>query len=393
MTRIALCLWAFWLAFPARAHEAHTHGSSAPPALAISVAFDDQGRLWRASVKHGQLLVDFSVDHGKSFSPPVTINSSPEKIGAEGELRPKIAFGPEGHLYLSWTQPLAKPYAGHIRFSRSTDGGKSFSAPATVNRDVQEITHRFDTMTVTPDGRVWLAWIDKRDLVAARAAGQPYEGAAVYYAVSGDGGASFAIERKASDASCECCRIAMLPAPDGDVVALWRQVFPGGIRDHAIARLSPAAASEVHRASFGGWKIDACPHHGPALAQGGDRDWHMAWYDGGDSHGLYYARMDGTVWESSPQRRFGRVEAQAGHPALLSLNGRVWFVWKEIDAQGATIWGTHSADDGRNWGESTLLDRAEGATDYPFLIADGTRPYLSWNTEAGYRLLPLEPAR
>lgn len=383
------CLFCLMLASGSlAAHEDHTKHQKST--LAVSVVFDAQHRLWRASVKDGQVLVDASDDQGKTFTPSVAVNPQPEKIGAEGELRPNIAVGPQGNLYLSWTQPLAHPYSGNIRFSRSTDGGKSFSSPIIVNHDRQEITHRFDALTVTADGRVWVAWIDKRDLLAAKAAGQPYDGAAIYYAVSDDAGASFATERKASDTSCECCRIALAPTPDNAVVAMWRQLFPGGVRDHAIARLVPGQIAQVHRASFGGWKIDACPHHGPALARGGDWGWHMAWYDGGDKAGLYYARMDGDAWVSSPPRRFGDVEAQAGHPALLSQGERVWLAWKELTEPGAVVRLASSDDGGRNWGKTLELARVEGASDYPFLIHDGVRPYLSWNTALGYRLIPLE---
>lgn len=371
-----------------RAHEGHTQANEVS-SLAISVTFDQHGRLWRAGVAGGQVLVDYSDDLGRSFSRLVAANATPEKIAAEGELRPKIALGPEGNLYLSWTQPLSKPYAGAIRFSRSSDGGKTFSTPIVVHHDRQEITHRFDALTVTGDGRVWVAWVDKRDLLAAKAAAEPYDGAAMYYAVSSDGGATFAPERKAADASCECCRIALAPTPDNAVVALWRQLFPGGVRDQAIARLEADRAPVMRRATFGGWKIDACPHHGPALARGGEWGWHMAWYDGGERPGLYYARMDGAAWVSSPPRQFGDHAAQAGHPALLSRDETVWLAWKELTAEGAIIRCSTSLDGGRNWSEPQTVAQALGATDYPELLADGERAYLSWNTAQGYRLIAL----
>lgn len=392
MQKLFLTLLLAWLALPLQAHEQHTHGAATVerPTLAISTVFDGAGRLWRASVRNGQVLVDVSADRGHSFSPAVAVNALPERIGAEGEQRPKIALGPQGQLYVSWTQALAQPYAGHIRFSRSIDGGQTFSAPIIVNDDRQQITHRFDALSVTPDGRVWLAWIDKRDLLAAQTAGQTYAGAAIYYAVSDDAGASFAIEQKAGDASCECCRIALQPTPDNAMVALWRHLFAGGVRDHAIARLHPEQQTQIHRASFGNWKIDACPHHGPALARGGDWGWHMAWYDGGERAGLFYARMDGAAWVSSPPRRFGDAEAQAGHPALLALGERVWLAWKELNEQGAVIRLAHSKDGGRNWDEATEIARADGATDYPALIDDGAQAYLSWNTAPGYRLIAID---
>ena len=54
-----------------------------------------------------------------------------------------------------------------------------------------EITHRFDALAVSPSGRIYVAWVDKRDLIAAKKTQKLYDGAAIYYAVSDDSGASF----------------------------------------------------------------------------------------------------------------------------------------------------------------------------------------------------------
>jgi len=70
----------------------------------------------------------------------------------------------------------------------------------------------------------------------------------------------------------------------------------------------PAKANQIpvmKRATFGHWKIDGCPHQGAAIATGGEgKDWwgyHMAYFDGNDAKpGLYYSRMDGVAWASSP---------------------------------------------------------------------------------------------
>jgi hypothetical protein len=386
---ILLCL--IWWALPALAHEEHTKPQKST--LAVSVVFDAQHRLWRASVKSGQVLVDSSSDKGKTFSAPVIVNVKPEKIGAEGELRPKIALGLKGEIYVSWTQALEKPYAGDIRFSRSLDGGRSFSTPIVVNHNRDLITHRFDSLVVTYDGTVYVAWIDKRDMHAAQMAKQSYAGAAVYYAVSTDAGASFAKEFKASDHTCECCRIALAPSAEGNVVGLWRHVFDGGTRDHAIAVLTAnGLEGKVRRASFGGWKIDACPHHGGALARGGDWGWHMAWFDGGERAGLFYARMDGEAWVSSPPKRFGSADAQASHPHLLSVGERVILVWREFSELNSAIWLMTSNDGGRSWGQPRSIAQTSGASDHPFLVADGETAFLSWNTAAGYRLIEIEQA-
>ncbi len=375
-----------------QAHEGHDHGPAPTTSLTASVAFDDTGNLWRVSVKDGIVTVDQSSDKGRSFSQAKKLNTKPQKIGTDGDARPKLAIGPEGNLYVTWTQSLVKPYTGYIWFARSTDKGKTFSAPVIVHQDRAEITHRFDALTVAENGRVYVAWVDKRDLVAAKAQNKPYDGAAIYYAYSDDGGASFSQEQKLADSSCECCRIAITTDATGNAVAMWRHLFDGGVRDHAIAKFSDAPVTDVKRASFGGWKIDACPHHGPAIARGGDWGWHMAWFDGGDKAGLFYARMDGEAWVSSPAKRFGNVEQQAGHPALMSQGEQVWLVWKELTDTSSIIRMATSDDGGRSWNDAVTLAETAGKSDHPQLLMTEGVVYLGWNTaKDGLIMQALQP--
>lgn len=341
-------------------------------------------------------MVSRSDDSGRTFSTSVAVNRQPEKVGGEGELRPKIAFGKHSEIYVTWTQALDKPYAGHIKFSRSLDGGKSFSAPVVVNHNRDPITHRFDSLAVADDGTIYVAWIDKRDLQAAKAAGKKYDGAAIYVAVSSDGGASFGTEYKVADGSCECCRIGLATEPGGTAVMFWRHVYDGSIRDHAAARIGPQGVlKEPVRVSFGNWKIDACPHHGPAIARGGDWGWHLAWYDGNEKKpGLYVARLDGGAWVTSPARRLGKADAQAGHPALYAMGEQVFLAWKEMTESSAVIMVMVSEDGGRSWGTPRKVAETAGAADNPFLISDGKSVYLSWNTQQdSYRLIDIGAAK
>lgn len=367
------------LAGNAGAHEGHDHG----PPLAVSVALDTQGNLWRVSVKDGFVLVDQSkTASALAFSAQQKLNSQAHKIGTDGDARPKIAIAQNGNIYVTWTQALPAPYSGYIWFSRSINGGKSFSQPSIVHQDRAEITHRFDALAVSPSGRVFVAWVDKRDLIAAKKAKQAYDGAAIYYAVSDDQGLSFGAEQKAVDNSCECCRIAMLANEKGDAVMMWRHLFDGGVRDHAMAKIGVNEKStKIHRASFGQWKINACPHHGPALAKGGDWGYHMAWFDGGDKAGLFYARMDGDAWVSSPAKRFGDANSQAGHPALISNGEQVWLAWKEMTDTASEVKLVKSDDSGRSWDSPVVISQTKGKSDYPQLLLKDGQAYLAWNSE------------
>lgn len=380
-----------------QAHE--NHSSQQKSTLAVSVAFDNAGNLWRVSSDGEFVKVDASRDLGQHFSKAITINPIAQKIAADGESRPKIVISPEGNIYLTWTQALAKPFSGYVWFARSVNAGKTFEAPIIVHQDRAEITHRFDALNLAADGKITVTWVDKRDLIAAKStaklAAKPYEGAAIYYAVSNNQGASFAPEQKLVDSSCECCRIALTNKPDSTVVAMWRHVFEGSERDHMIAEIpaSPSQPAMVKRATFGRWKIDGCPHHGAALAAGGEgKDWwgyHMAWFDGGNDEAgknasLFYARMDGEAWVSSPAKKFGNHKKQAGHPALLSIGEKVWLVWREIETKDGvtknTVMGIFSEDGGRNWDNTRPITMTLDKADYPHLLAQGNRPFLVWNT-------------
>lgn len=360
------------------------------PSHAVSAFFDEKGRLWRVSTGDGHVLVSHSDDSGKSWGQPIKVNPEVENIAADGENRPKIVAR-NGVVYISYTQVLEKPMTGHIRFSRSLDGGLSFSAPLTVNDNREIISHRFETLEVNDRGQVFLAWLDKRDLFAAQRENKPYKGAAVYYAVSDDGGASFQPNLKAADHSCECCRVAMAVDNEGTPVIFWRHIYGKNERDHAMLRLD--GKSSPIRVSHDRWEVDACPHHGGALSIAPDGVYHFVWFDNApERHGLFYAYSTDRGNRFSAPLNFGNFEAQAGHPHVLSFGKAVHVVWKEFDGQNSVIRGMSSADGGRSWSPPRQIAATAGASDHPLLIADGTQPYLSWNTaKEGFRLIGMEP--
>lgn len=371
---------------PAAAAQERAHGDHGAAArmgatpkdggLNASAAFDARGGMWAVSKERDHAVVRRSDDLGRTWSKPVTVNAEPEPIGADGDARPRIISGTAGELYVTWTRPLSKPYTGNIRFSRSLDGGRTFSAPVTVHTDRQEITHRFDSIAVNRSGQLFVAWIDKRDQVAAgKDAG--YRGAAVYYAVSDDRGASFRGDYKLADHSCECCRIALLPRDDGSLLALWRHVFAPNVRDHALSQLFPdGRGGTLRRATFDDWSIDVCPHHGPSLAADAAGRLHAVWFTQGSKRtGVFYGRLrDGGV---DAQRKVGGETAE--HADLAVSGRRVAVAWKEFDGERSRLRAMTSEDGGDNWREHDLVSTAE-ASGHPLLLERQGRFYAFWNT-------------
>ncbi len=356
--------------------------------LAATAAFDARGRLWLANVDSGHVRVRHSDDRGQTFSAPVRVNPEPERIAADGENRPKLGFGKHGEVYVSWTQSLDVPFAGHVRFAHSRDGGKTFSAPITVNDDRAPISHRFDSLIADGAGHVHLVWLDKR---AKDAAGGAYAGIALYHAVSTDGGKSFSANRKLADHTCECCRIALVLDTDGVPAALWRHVFDKDTRDHALLRLD--GVSTLMRASHDDWRVDGCPHHGPALSIGPDGIYHLAWFTGAPGRArLYYRRSPDRGRSFGAPMRFGNPEAQPGRPQVLSLGSRVVLAWKEFDGKSSLVRAMASRDGGATWSAPEILARTAGASDHPQLLHDREHVFLGWQTvNEGFRLIEVAP--
>lgn len=359
--------------------------ASAPSAL-----FDAQGKLWIVWVYAGHVYISTSSDKGQSFVQSVAVNRVPEKIYARGENRPKIAIDNKGHIYISWTQRLGKRFSGHIRFSRSVDGGKTFSEPVIVNDHLQVTSHRFDTLAVNDKGHVYLAWLDKRDLLAAKRKGNQYNGAAVYYAVSMDGGVTFQKNKKIIDHSCQCCRVAIAIDVDQLPVIVWRHIYGDNIRDHALVKFKKTdQAGEVIRVSHDNWKIDACPHHGPAISISDNGVYHLAWFNNAPArHGLFYARSDDRGVSFSIPVNFGDYKKTASHPDVLSFGKYVYLIWKEFDGKQSSIQIMESSNAGESWSAQYRLAITNGASDHPFLLSDGNTVYASWHRQGqDYKLI------
>lgn len=361
--------------------------------LAATATFDAKGRLWLASVKDGHVLVSHSSDQGKTFSAPAIVNPEPEYVAADGENRPKIVVSGNGNIYVSYTRSTEAPFSGNVRFSRSVDGGKTFSGPITVNDNLEPITHRFEAMAVNKRGQVYIAWLDKRDASAANKKGEKYSGIALYYAVSDDEGKSFKANVKAADHTCECCRVAMAIDTDDYPVVIWRHIYDTNIRDHALVRLDGKTAPV--RLSHENWNIAACPHHGPSVSIASDGTYHATWFNNApERHGLFYAYSTDRGRTFSSPLNFGNFESQAAHPFVLALGKRIYLVWKEFDGEKTGIFGMISMDGGESWSTPEKLATTSDISDSPLLIDTNNRAYLSWNTKnEGFRLIEIDGGR
>ncbi len=160
-------------------------------AILCYIAFDKLGttNYWAQGATRNGVFVRRSLDGGQTWEPDaVSVISHESTPGIPFEDKPWVVAdtsGPyAGNLYIGWTQfTLA---ASDLLFSRSTDGGKTWSQPIKLNsvsglpRDDNGALEGFHGV-VGPDGTLYTIWDDRDGIMMA---------------VSHDGGATFSKDRR-----------------------------------------------------------------------------------------------------------------------------------------------------------------------------------------------------
>lgn len=380
------------------AQMSHQHASEAACettelrcASKVTAAFTGDGTLWLAWMAGGQVSVASSTDAGRTFSPPVQVTRERLNLDWGPDARPKIAVDRSGNIAVAFSIFRDAAFNGQVLTTRSSDGGKTFAPlqPITANNESQ----RFEAIGLEADGTVFAAWLDKRNRVPAQLGGKKYDGAGLFFATSKDGGATYSEAQLAADNTCECCRLGLAFDHAGHPVVVFRNIFEGGIRDHAVVAFTEQGTpGPVHRVSEDDWQIAACPHHGPSLSIGPDETYHVTWYTNGRVRkGVFYAQShDGGATFSDPLP-IGHKDKAPSRPFVLAGPQGTAIVWKEFDGEKTTVNLMASADHGKTWSEPRVISSTADSSDHPLLVSDGRQVYLSWMTKAdGYRLQPIE---
>ena len=362
-------------------------GAGLECANAATPFFTQDGKLLLAWTANGVVAVAQSSDLGKTFSPAVKIAEHGKSLDAGADARPQIVADKQGNIFLAYAFFKDTSWNAQINTARSTDGAKTFTKPEPLVSD--RSSQRFPSVLIKPDGDIFISWIDKRLVSAAKQGGQNRLGGSIAYSFSQDGGKNFQAERFANESSCECCRIGASLDPSGNPVLAYRAIFPGGIRDQASQVISASGAGPIRKVADDNWKTDACPHHGPSIAVSNAGTFHVAWYTQGSKRsGVFYANSTNQGATYSRLTRIGAESANVSRPYLLALGQQVWLVWKEFDGVQSSIYLKESSDDGRTWAAPKILSSTAGYSDHPLLLAQGNHVFLSWLTrQDGYQLI------
>lgn len=197
------------------------------------------------ALDNGQIKVVVSRDGGTIWSSPTAISHSAQFPEAISGSVPVIA--PDGTAYIFYADFVSNTGPLSIRYSKSLDGGTTWSAPADVasglpspgrfrlkNADPQFGTtpgrgfrsNSFPTTAIAPDGTIYVAWVDFPDGSCTNdgSGRPPCVNADVRLSLSRDGGANWTAPVKVTDEKNATDQFFPWVAahPDGRLSIIWQ---------------------------------------------------------------------------------------------------------------------------------------------------------------------------
>jgi hypothetical protein len=174
------------------------------------LAADKDGGFYCVFLRNGNIELSKSTDDGRTWSAPVTA------IDAKGKARGGMQRGPrigvDDRKVITVTAALCfDEKRTELWIARSTDGGTTFTPPARVNEQPGTAPEALHALAVAPTGEAHIAWLDMR----GREKGQD-----LYYAKVVDGKPGKNL--KIGETLCECCAPGIAVDARGRPFVTWR---------------------------------------------------------------------------------------------------------------------------------------------------------------------------
>ena len=288
-------------------------------------------------------------------------------------------------LVAHWLQRAGASAAGYdLRLARSTDEGRTWSAPLSPHHDGTKTEHGFASLFDTGGG-LGLIWLDGRAMKPGVTPDDDGTGDMGLRAAHFDRAWKQLSEDAIDLRVCECCPTAAASTTDGPVVA-YRNRSADEVRDIYVSRFTGEAWTVPAPVHDDGWKIDGCPVNGPALSASG-RDVAVAWFTApkDEGHAFVAFSQDAGRTFSAPIQvddagSLGRVDVEQ------MPDGSAVVGWIEL-AKGSTAFKVRRVErKGQRSAPVTVTDLGERRNSgYPRMARRGQELIFAW-TGSGDRL-------
>ena len=296
---------------------------------------------------------------------------------------PHLLATPDGALWAQWLQSSdASPSGYDAVLARSRDGGMRWEQLTRVNDDGLAAEHGFAALWPAGTDTLGIAWLDGRAQAATQSHGEGHHAGgamqlrANQFDMSLDRGADAVLDTK----TCDCCQTDVALTDKGALLA-YRDRGDDEVRDIAVLRFEAGKWSAPKPVHADGWKIDACPVNGPAIAARGDTAV-VAWYsEAGGERALRIARSTDAGDAFAAPVVVDKGAAVLGRADVALDGAQAWVAWLREDANGQTLMLARYAPD-----LSRELQRIEvaklqargHASGSPKLVVDAGGAWLVW---------------
>ncbi len=233
---------------PPTANVEYRQPQMAAGAGVVGLAFGAGDRIYYAE----------SRDAGLFFADPVALPEA-GKLALGRHRGPRIAIAGRAVVISAVVGAKGGGADGDLLTWRSTDHGRTWSAPVAVNDVTGAAREGLHAMAARGD-TVFAVWLDLRS-----------KGTRLYGAVSSDAGRTWSkntlIYESPAGHICECCHPSLAFGPDGEIYAMWRN-WLGGSRDlyYAVSTNGGHSFQEAEKLGAGTWPLQACPMDGGGIA-------------------------------------------------------------------------------------------------------------------------------
>lgn len=324
------------------------------------VAVDPNGTIYMAweddTAANSNILFSRSTDGGATFSTPINLSNA-----SEYSYNPRIAVGSAGDVNVVWEYETSDNT--DIMFSHSTDAGATFATPLNLSNDPADSENA--QIAVDTAGNVFVVW--ENDSVNL----------GVLFSHSTDAGATFSTPTVLSTNTSGSYSPQIAIGPNGNLGVVWED-------DAQLTADISFSYSSNHGVSFSAPR-SLSNHTGnsasPVIAIDLSGNIDVVWEnDTTGSFDIFFSRsVDKGATFSVPSDISNSGAAQASQIGL-DAKGNINVVWQENTP--SDIYFARSSDGGASFSSAVNISNDPGFSDNPFLTIDaGGNINVAWEDD------------
>ncbi|UCE37261.1 MAG: hypothetical protein JSW00_17580 [Thermoplasmata archaeon] len=309
------------------------------------------------------------------FEPNVRVNELVIVPSTETQSNPSVGVDNAGNIYVAWGDFRESNY--DIYFSKSTDGGNTFSVNKRINDDNGERWQYNPSIAVGSMGNIYIIWVDERS-------GKPE----VYFAKSTDGGNTFSVNKRVNDGAGNVGQDSLSISVDGidNIYIVWMDTrnFDTSLyfSKSTDGGNTFSANKKVNDITGNSWR-----EH-PSIAIDSTSNIYVTWMDERSGNAdIYFAKSTdgGTTFSNNKKINDDAGNAEQFTPSIgVGESDNIFIAWGDFRDSNSDIYFTSSNDGGNSFSPNKKVnDDVSNTKQYEPSIAidNGGNIYLAWTDQ------------